>query len=56
MRVQNIPSYAYEDEYVVCRQSDTGEWWFYGSYSDLKFAIKVSVEVNGEVFKTAELI
>ncbi len=55
MRVENVPSYAFEDTYVVARKYD-GEWWFWGSFSDVRRATSVAFEIGGEVFETATLI
>lgn len=55
MRVYNVPEYAYEDAFIVCRECD-GDFWFWGSYSDIRTATKVAWEIGGEVIETATLI
>ena len=55
MRVENVPSYAFEDTYVVAREYD-GELWFWGSFSDVRTATKVAIEIGGEVIETVTLI
>lgn len=55
MRVENVPTYAYEDSYIVAREYD-GVFWFWGSFPDIRTATKVAWEIDGEVFETATLI
>lgn len=55
MRVENVPSYAYDDPFIVCRECDN-ELWFWGSFEDLRTACKVAQEISGQVVETASLI
>ncbi len=55
MKVQNVPNYAYEDPFIVCRECDN-ELWFWGSFPDIRTATKVAIEIGGEVIETVTLI
>ena len=55
MKVYNVPQYAYEDRFIVAREYD-GEFWFWGSYPNIREATNVAWEIGGEGFETATLI
>lgn len=54
MRVNNLPEYASEYEFTVCRMVDD-EFWFYGAYHDLERAGVVALEIGGVVFRTEQI-
>jgi hypothetical protein len=48
MEIKNIPAYANDYEFVVCREVD-GALWFYGAFADGFKAGNVACEVGGVV-------
>lgn len=45
-----MPKYATDYAYIVYRTCDN-EKWFYGAYNDIDKAVKVAIEINGDVIK-----
>ena len=54
MKVNNLPEYASEYEFTVCRMVDD-EFWFYGAYHDFERAGVVALEIGGVVFRTEQI-
>ena len=46
MKINNIPEYAKNREYIVCRYVDD-ELWFYGAYESQERAEEVAEMVDG---------
>lgn len=46
--INNLPTYAADYRYIVCRRVD-GELWFYGAWNDRNKANEVALEIFGEV-------
>lgn len=51
MKINNIPEYAKNREYIVCRYVDD-ELWFWGAYDDNEKADTVALEIDGLVVLT----
>ena len=47
MIINNIPEYAKNYTYLVARDDDKGELWFYGAYNDGVKAQQVADEIRG---------
>ena len=47
-RVQNLPEYANEYQYIVASRID-GDLWFWGAWNNMKKAINAAEEIGGEV-------
>lgn len=52
MTMNNIPTYAYNYEYIVGREVD-GELWFWGAYSTAAAAEDAAREIGGDWFPTS---
>lgn len=52
-KVNNVPRYASEHNYIVARNVD-GELWFWGAYDRLERARATARDVNGEVLNEWE--
>ncbi len=52
MVINNIPDYARNYTYLVARDDDKGELWFYGAYNDGVKAQQVADEIHGQVYQT----
>lgn len=50
MKINNVPTYANEYNYIVAERID-GELWFWGAWNDGNKANEVALEINGEVFQ-----
>lgn len=46
MEIKNMPVYANDYEFIVCREVD-GALWFFGAYSDGFKADQVATEIGG---------
>lgn len=46
MEIKNMPTYANDYEFIVCREVD-GALWFFGAYSDGFKADQVATEIGG---------
>lgn len=55
IKVNNLPAYAMDNEYIVVHKSD-GEYWFYGAFHKLDKANEVANMVHGEVLATSEVL
>ena len=55
MKVNNLPAYAYDHQYIVARECDD-EFWFWGAWDDLQAAQEVATEISGTVIETALLV
>lgn len=49
--INNLPNYANDYRYIVCRRVD-GELWFYGAWNDADKANEVALEIGGETIDT----
>ena len=55
MKINNLPEYARDYNWIVARIVD-GEAWFYGAYNDEGKAFAVGTEVNGVVVSTTQVM
>lgn len=53
-KIQNLPAYAMNYAYTVARFVE-GEWWFWGSWNELRKASHAAYEEGGEVFTLDEI-
>lgn len=54
MRINNVPDYADEYNYIVARICDR-ELWFYGAYDDKATADRAAEEVDGVIIPREDL-
>lgn len=52
MVINNIPDYAKNYTYLVARDDDKSELWFWGAYNDLMKAQDAAKEIKGQVYMT----
>lgn len=52
MIINNIPEYAKNYTYIVARDVDDNELWFYGAYNDGVKAQQIADEIHGQVYQT----
>lgn len=55
MNINGIPSYAEEMNYIVCREVEVGEFWFWGAWNDRNEANTIAEEIGGVVFERESL-
>lgn len=49
-RINNLPDYALQEEFIVARECDC-ELWFFGAYENAATAYRVADEIRGMVFQ-----
>lgn len=54
MKINNIPEWAKNKDYIVFRMVD-GEAWFYDAWKDYKSALEVALEVGGQIVPIEEV-
>ena len=52
-KINNLARYAFTYAYTVARIYE-GEWWFWGSYSNLRDAVIAAKDIDGMVFPLGE--
>lgn len=54
-RIKNCPDYAKDYEFVVVRQDDNGDYWFWGAYENGFKAEQVCLEISGVIFHNVRI-
>lgn len=49
-KIENLPEYALEYKYIVCRIVD-GKHWFYGAYNDVLKAANAAQAICGFTYE-----
>lgn len=55
VNVNNVPAYAYEQNYIVAREID-GELWFWGAWLNADIAERAAGVVNGIMIAIEEVM
>ena len=50
VEVNNVPSYAYENKYIVARLYDAS-LWFYGATNNTEEARRIATEMDGVIIE-----
>ena len=54
-RIKNCPDYAKDYEFVVVRQDDNGDYWFWGAYENGFKAEQACLEIGGIIFHNVRI-
>ena len=56
IKVLNVPDYAKDYPFWVCREDDKHNLWFYGAWSDRNTANHIAQTIGGVVVESKEFI